>query len=153
MLIKDYNAPIIPGGSFRWREYAYLPGFGNLAVPNEQEFKNAVFLFSQLQPLRAKLNKPLVITSGARTLAYTMHLRKRGIPAALFSAHRSWQAVDLVCPGMETRKLWEFLCQHWDGRIEAWEATQGDPRNGRDGWVHIDTRNWGKRDKALIFKP
>lgn len=153
MLIKDYNAPIVPGGSFTWREYAYMPGFGKLATPSEQEYKNAVFLFAMLQPLRVKLGKPLTITSGARTLAYTMDLKRRKIPAAMFSAHRSWQAVDLVCPSMDTRKLWEFMYEHWDGRLESWQSTQGNPKNKLDGWVHIDTRNWGKRDRALIFLP
>lgn len=138
----DYNAPIIPGGAFTWAEYAQLPGWGHLLTPSGAQKKNALFLFTQLQPLREKLGKPLIISSGARDGVYTLDLRRRGYKAALQSAHIDWQAVDLHCPGMTTAELWHWFNQHWAGRMENLSATPG--------WVHLDTRNWGQR---LRFNP
>jgi uncharacterized protein YcbK (DUF882 family) len=138
----DYNAPIVPGGSFSWGEYALLREWDAFARPTAVQQDNARFLFTQLQPLRERLGHPLIISSGARTGAYTRYLRSRGVPAALQSAHLDWQAVDLQCPGMTTATLWSWLAQHWPGRMENLAATPG--------WVHLDTRSWGQR---LRFNP
>lgn len=135
----DYNAPIIPGGSFTWGEYAKLPNWGHFLHPTEAQKKNAIFLFEQLQPLRKLLNKPLIITSGARDGIYTMDLRRRGYQAGLQSAHIDWRAVDLQCPSMKTIDLWKFFHDHWLGRMENYSATPG--------WVHLDTREWGQKKR------
>lgn len=141
MRYVDYNAPIIPFGDFKWGEYALLRDWGTLAIPSEQQRLNAVRLFTELQPLRQLLNRPLIVTSGARTKQYTQYLRTRGIPAASRSAHLDWQAVDLTCPGMSTLELYNFFNKHWQGRMEHYTATPT--------WVHIDTRNWGKRQRFM----
>ena len=141
-MIIDYKQPILPEGSFTWAEYALLPQFKRYAVPTEKEYIEAVRLFDFLQPLREKLGLPLVITSGVRTKEYTINLRKRGIPAALNSAHNHWQAVDLVCPKLSVKELYQFFDKHWLGRMELLAYTPT--------WVHLDTRSWGKK---IRFKP
>ena len=139
--IQDYNQPIIEAGSFTWAEFTYLKGFKSFATPSEQEYQNALFLFSQLEPLRKQLGFPLIISSGVRTASYTRYLRKRGIPAALNSAHNTWQAIDLICPKLSTPKLWSFFDQYWSGRMELLQYTPT--------WVHIDTRNWGRHQRFV----
>ncbi|NBW08384.1 MAG: hypothetical protein EBR82_10185 [Caulobacteraceae bacterium] len=137
-MITNFDTPIVKGGSFNWREYCLLKGFNKLAQPDVKQHANAIFLFIELQKLRNALGKPLTITSGARTMEYTLWLRKQGIPAALKSAHLDWQAVDLAPPvGMTQKQFWDFCRKHWPGRLENWQATPT--------WVHLDTRNWGLR--------
>lgn len=142
MLIQDYNCPIIDNGSFTWAEFTYLKGFKKFAVPfDEQEYQNALFLFAQLEPLRKQLTFPLIITSGVRTANYTQYLRKQGIPAAIHSAHNTWQAVDLICPKLSTSQLWRFFDTYWSGRMELPHYTPS--------WVHIDTRSWGSHQRFI----
>jgi len=139
MIIKDYNQPIVSNGSFTWAEFTYLKGFKLFTNPSEQEYQNALFLFSQLELLRKQLGYPLIISSGVRTADYTQYLRKKGIPAAINSTHNTWQAVDLICPKLSTKKLWDFFDSRWSGRMELLHYTPT--------WVHIDTRNWGSHQR------
>lgn len=138
----NYRDPIVPGGAFTWAEYARLKSFRRYATPSPQQHDNAIFLFEALEPLRQELGLPLIITSGARTTEYTNYLRQKGIPAARYSAHNDWQAVDLSCPKLSTRELWHFFDKHWLGRMELLLYTPT--------WVHLDTRQWGQR---IRFKP
>lgn len=139
----NLNEPIVKDGNFEWHEYLRLKEWAEFVTPTAEQIKNAVFLFTELQKLRKELGQPLYITSGIRSMAYTKWLRKRGIPAALGSAHLSGQAVDLAPPkGMTTRQFWNWCHKRWPGRMEAFESTPT--------WVHLDTRDWGKR---VRFKP
>jgi uncharacterized protein YcbK (DUF882 family) len=138
-LIENYHQPIVLGGSFTWAEFTLMKGFKTYAGPNEEQYNRALFLFQQLQPLRDLLGLPLIITSGVRTPEYTAHLRRKGISAAIKSAHLDWCAVDLVCPSRSSKWLWDFFDVHWLGRMEHWRDTPT--------WVHLDTRNWGRRQR------
>lgn len=138
----DYSKAIIPRGNFTWGEFLWMPRAARHATLTASEYNNAVFLFSELQKLRKELGRPLIITSGKRDLQYTRLLRRQGIPAAWKSAHIDGQAVDLTCPTMSTAQLWHWIDKRWPGRMEllAWTPS----------WVHLDTRDWGKR---IRFKP
>jgi uncharacterized protein YcbK (DUF882 family) len=135
----DYTQTIVPKGSFTWGEYAYLPRWAVYAEPSETQRKNAVFLFSALQKIRDELKRPIIISSGARTPAYTQALRMLGIPAARKSAHNDWMAVDITCPSLNNKMLWAFCNARWQGRMENIAATPN--------WVHLDTRDWGSRTR------
>lgn len=143
----DYKAPIFidpktgKRGNFTWGEYALLPRFSQYAVPTEQERKNAIFLFQEVQKIRELIGHPIIITGGCRTSAYTKHLRANGIPAAQFSAHNEWRAVDISCPNMTNKELWDFCNKHWAGRMELLRYTPT--------WVHLDTRNWGSHQRFV----
>jgi uncharacterized protein YcbK (DUF882 family) len=141
-IITNFDSPIVEKGSFTWREFLTIRGWNSVVSPTEEQYHNAIFLFHELQKIRNELGKPLTITSGIRTLAYTYYLRKKGIPAALKSAHLEGRAVDLTCPGMKNRQLWEFLRARWPGRMECLTATPT--------WCHIDTRKWLQK---ITFKP
>lgn len=138
-LILKPNQEIVPGCKFTWKDYALLPQWKELASPTSQELENAKFLFTQLYKyIRQPLGKALYISSGARTTAYTKFLRAQGTPAALQSAHNEWKAVDLRPPaGMTNAQFWHWCDARWPGRMENLEATPH--------WVHLDTREWGKR--------
>lgn len=140
--IVDYNAPIVRGGNFTWREYAWLPQWEALLVPTEEQIESARFLFLKLQPLREELGEPLIVTSGARNMEYTRHLRANGVHAAMGSMHLRWGAVDLIAKEMPVKDLWHWFDERWPGRMEFFKYTQG--------WVHIDIKNWGSR---IRFRP
>lgn len=135
---------IIKNGSFTWAEYATAKMWGKLLQPTEEQKANAIQLFTYLEGMiRMPWGQPLFIASGARNDAYTQYLRSQNIPAAIHSAHNEWKAVDLYIPRKCTPKeFWDFCKAHWPGRIEHWVATPS--------WVHLDTREWGKR---ITFKP
>lgn len=134
MIYLDYGLPVVDGCNFLWGEYAYLPRWDTFAIPSEQERKNAQTLFGHLQRLiRDPLKKPIRITSGARPAAYNKLISK-----ATKSAHISWEAVDLAAPaGMSNAEFWHFCDARWPGRMEQLAFTPT--------WVHLDTREWGKR--------
>lgn len=140
----DYKSPIVVDGHFTWGEYALLRQWGRYATPTAVHEQNAIFLFNHLEKLiRLPLNKPITISSGARTLEYTAYLRKEGIPAALRSAHITWEGVDILPPpGMTNAEFWHYCDERWPGRMEKLEFTPT--------WVHLDSRSWGSR---LRFKP
>ena len=139
-MIPDYNSPIITDGNFTWAEYCRLQMWAALAMPTTAQQASIIFLFGELQKIRAALGKPLAISSGIRTDAYTQYLRNRGIPAATRSAHNEGKAVDLKPPaGMTTAQLWDYCAKRWPGRMENLHATPG--------WVHLDTREWGSRKR------
>jgi hypothetical protein len=144
MATLDYKAPIVPGGNFTWAEYARLRAWNTLLVPTAQQMKSAIFLFSNIQTLiREPLGKPIEISSGARSPEYVRYLRSIRIPAAENGAHNTWEGVDLEPPvGMPNKQFWQFCARVWPGRMELLNYTPS--------WVHLDTRQWGKR---LRFHP
>lgn len=146
MKYLDYNAPIVPGGNFTWGEYCQLRSWGGaLLVPTKKEQDKAIFLFTQVQKLiRTPLGKSLDIASGARSVQYARYLRSINIPAAMQGAHNTWDAVDLEPPlGMSNAEFWKFCDKHWPGRIELLKYTPS--------WVHLDTWNWGKRQRFAPY--
>lgn len=142
--LMDYSTLITPNGHFTWHDYALLREWNAYAIPMPSEIQSAIFLFRQIEELiRVPLGKPIYVASGARTAAYTAHLRSRGIQAAIGSAHNTWQAVDLRTPaGMTNKEWWVYCDARWPGRMENLKYTPT--------WVHIDTRQWGQR---IRFNP
>lgn len=132
------------GGNFTWAEYCRLQMWHAFAIPTPEQIKNAEFLFAHLQELiRTPMGQAMVILSGIRTAEYTTYLRSRGIPAATQSAHNEGKAVDLRAPAsMTNAQFWTYCDKRWPGRMENLHATPG--------WVHLDTRQWGKR---IRFNP
>ena len=139
MLLLPYNEEIVQGCHFDWWEYARLQEWNALAIPTDKERASAITLFTHIRDyIRVPLNKALTISSGCRTKEYTQYLRRKGIPAALASAHNEWKAVDLLPPaGMSNAQFWHWCSARWPGRMENLSATPG--------WVHLDTREWGSR--------
>lgn len=137
--LTNYDALIVPGGFFKWKEYALLKEWQAYAVPTPTQQANAIELFTQIRDLiRVPLDKPISISSGARTSEYVAYLRRKGTPAATKGAHLDWAGVDLLPPaGMSVAEFWHFCDSRWPGRMENLSHTPG--------WVHLDTRQWGQK--------
>ncbi len=77
-----------------------------------------------LQPIREKLNKPMIITSG-----YRCNKVNKLVGGKSNSQHLKGQAVDFIVKGMTPKQIVEFICRSgisYDQLI-----------NEYDKWVHI----------------
>lgn len=104
--------------------------------------KNLEDLLYKLNQIRIVFNKPMIITSGLRSLED----QKRINPKALKSRHISGQAADIADP---TGEVWTFLMQHME-LLEANDLYLED-KNSTPTWVHIQTVP--PASKRRIFKP
>jgi hypothetical protein len=95
--------------------------------------------------VRAEWGKPLIVASGARCLKHTLDLRKKGIPAALGSAHLSGEAVDLRPLDLKDIKEFHEFCQI---NLSKWDCWMEDPAFTRT-WAHLQVRP----TRTRIFKP
>lgn len=81
----------------------------------------------------------LLCVSGARCEQHSENLRKRGIPAAVKSAHLEGLAVDLKPADESLLKEFQIFCEK---KIIFWRCRMEDPRYTRS-WVHLDLRGVG----------
>ena len=140
-----YSDPIVKNGHFTWHEYALEREWNKLLVPDTPQKDRAIFLFTHVEKLiRVPLNEEIFVHSGARSKEYTRYLIKKGYKAAMNGAHITWGAVDLGAPKtMTNRQFWNYCDKVWPGRMEILERTPT--------WVHLDIRNWGKRERFIPF--
>ncbi|MCM1073933.1 MAG: D-Ala-D-Ala carboxypeptidase family metallohydrolase [Bacteroides sp.] len=95
-------------------------------------------IFYCLQPIRDKLNKPMIITSGFRCKALNSHPSIKGVSN---SQHCTGQAADFVVPGMSIQSIIDFIIK---SGIEFDQLI-----NEYDKWVHISF-NKGKNRKQVL---
>lgn len=91
-----------------------------------------------LQPLRDKLGKPIIITSGYRSPALN-----KAVGGAPTSQHCKGEAADLYSPGMTIKELYNFVKSsglEYDQMIE--EGT----------WLHLSYRKGHNRKENLLYR-
>lgn len=93
-------------------------------------------IFYVLQPLRAKLGKPMIITSGYRNSQVN-----KLVGGASNSQHTKGQAVDFVVNGMTPAKVCEF--------IKNSDVEYDQCINEYNQWTHI-SYNKGKNRKQYL---
>jgi hypothetical protein len=108
-------------------------------TPNIAQIDNLLnLIFYCLQPLRDKLNKPMIITSGFRNKK--VNALANGKPN---SQHSKGQAADFVVKGMTPNQIIDFIVKsgiEYDQLINEYNK-----------WVHISF-NKGKNRKQPPFK-
>lgn len=98
-------------------------------------------MLSKINEIRHDWGKPITIVSGRRCMKHTEALRKKGIPAALKSAHLEGLAVDVL----RTDELLEFITAN----LEKYNIWMENPEF-TPSWIHIQIRPVkGKR----VFNP
>ena len=81
--------------------------YGYHNYPNTEAIKNLGYLTQNfLQPLRDKINKPILILSG-----YRSELVNQKVGGAKTSQHKYGQAVDIKVKGWSSYTLYEFIKQ------------------------------------------
>lgn len=115
--------------------YAVRHGIEN--IPDEESKENLIQLaVNLLEPLRKKINKPVVILSGYRSQKVN-----KGVGGSKTSQHMKGQAADIRAIGMTPKELYEFIKQNmiYDQLILEF-----------DSWVHVSYKASENRQKSLL---
>ena len=111
------------------------------------EIKNLTDLcYAVLEPVRAKFEKPIIITSGYRTEALCEILK-----SSKSSQHTKGEAVDFEIAGISNLQvaLWiQNNCNFDQLILEFWKAEDKDPNSG---WVHCSFAEGSNRKQVLTF--
>ena len=111
------------------------------------EIKNLTDLcYEVLEPVRAKFDKPIIITSGYRSPELC-----EAIGSKATSQHAKGQAVDFEIAGVSNLQvaLWiQNNCNFDQLILEFWKAEDKDPNSG---WVHCSFVEGSNRKQVLTF--
>ena len=97
-----------------------------------------------LQPIRDRFDKPVVVSSGYRSIALC-----EAIGSSKFSQHALGQAVDFEIMGVDNYELANWICVNleYDQLILEYYKL-GQPNSG---WVHCSYVDSNPRNQALHF--
>ncbi len=129
---------------FTKSQIAARNGLKNL--PGSGEVKNLENVcYEILEPVRAKFEKPVLITSGFRSLEVN---RKLGSSDS--SQHCKGQAVDFEIPGVPNIKVAYWLVNNVD--FDQCILEYYRPLEDSAGWIHVSYNEKGaNRKKVLTF--
>lgn len=112
--------------------------------PTDEHLINIKKLVDEfLQPLREKLDKPIVITSG-----YRSEQLNDEINGSENSQHCKGEAVDIECFGMSNKALAMYIKENMDFDqliLEFYNPDEG----ANSGWVHVSYKETGNRKEVL----
>ena len=110
------------------------------------EIKNLTDLcYGVLEPVRAKFDKPIIITSGFRSEELCV-----AIKSSKTSQHTKGQAVDFEIMGISNLQvaLWiQNNCDFDQLILEFWKEEEG----ANSGWVHCSYKEGSNRKQVLTF--
>ncbi len=115
-------------------------------TPPEEVIPKLTFLCSQiLEPLREKIDKPIIVTSGYRCVELS-----KAIGSSENSQHCKGEAVDIEALGMSTLSLAEMIINHFIFDQVILECFNKD--KGLDsGWVHCSLTSGENRKEVLTY--
>tara|TARA_R100001460_G_scaffold41877_1_gene77767 strand:- start:1225 stop:1698 length:474 start_codon:yes stop_codon:yes gene_type:complete len=115
-------------------------------TPPDDIIPKLSFLATQiLEPLREKIDKPILITSGYRCPKLC-----EAIGSKPTSQHTKGEAVDIEAIGMSTLNLAEMIINHFDFDQVILECFNKD--KGLDsGWVHCSLTSGENRKEVLTY--
>lgn len=93
-------------------------------------------IYFVLNPLRARLQKPIIITSGFRCKELN-----KAVNGAEYSQHLRGQAVDFIIEGMKPSEIIKF--------INATNIEYDELINEYDKWVHISFNKRNNRNRCF----
>lgn len=110
------------------------------------EIKNLTDLcYAVLEPVRAKFEKPIIVTSGYRSEELCV-----AIKSSKTSQHTKGQAVDFEIAGVSNLQvaLWiQNNCDFDQLILEFWNEEEG----ANSGWVHCSYNEGSNRKQVLTF--
>jgi zinc D-Ala-D-Ala carboxypeptidase len=114
-------------------------------TPPQDIIPKLSFLATQiLEPLRERIQKPIIITSGFRTPDLS-----KAIGSSENSQHCKGEAVDIEAIGMSTLNLAEMIINHFEFDQVILECyKQGDMNSG---WVHCSLKSGDNRKQVLTY--
>lgn len=112
-------------------------------MPDVNSLDNLLnLIYYCLQPIRTKLNKPMIVTSG-----YRCEVLNQKVGGSKTSAHKYGRACDFIVNGMSVEKIVEFV------RFCGVPFTQLIEEHGKNGcWVHISYNANNLKKEVLRYK-
>ena len=134
---------------FKLSEFEKSSTATRLGIKNKAgsgEIKNLTDLcYAVLEPVRAKFEKPIIVTSGYRSEELCV-----AIKSSKTSQHTKGQAVDFEIAGVSNLQLaiWiENNCDFDQLILEFWKEDEG----ANSGWVHCSYNEGSNRKQVLTF--
>ena len=134
---------------FKLEEFEKSSTATRLGIKNKAgsgEIKNLTDLcYAVLEPVRAKFDKPIIVTSGYRSEELCV-----AIKSSKTSQHTKGQAVDFEIAGVSNLQLaiWiENNCDFDQLILEFWKEEEG----ANSGWVHCSFNEGSNRKQVLTF--
>ena len=134
---------------FQLHEFEKSSTATRLGIKNKAgsgEIKNLTDLcYAVLEPVRAKFEKPIMVTSGYRSEELCV-----AIKSSKTSQHTKGQAVDFEIAGVSNLQLaiWiENNCDFDQLILEFWKEEEG----ANSGWVHCSYNEGSNRKQVLTF--
>ena len=134
---------------FKLSEFEKSSTATRLGIKNKAgsgEIKNLTDLcYAVLEPVRAKFEKPIMVTSGYRSEELCV-----AIKSSKTSQHTKGQAVDFEIAGVSNLQLaiWiENNCDFDQLILEFWKEDEG----ANSGWVHCSYNEGNNRKQVLTF--
>jgi zinc D-Ala-D-Ala carboxypeptidase len=114
-------------------------------TPPQDIIPKLSFLATQiLEPLREKIEKPIIITSGYRSPQLSL-----AIGSSQKSQHCKGEAVDIEAIGMSTLNLAEMIINHFEFDQVILECYKKGDMNS--GWVHVSLKSGDNRKEVLTY--
>lgn len=118
-------------------------GIDNTKPSKEVVVRLTVLAKSLLQPLRNRIKKPVIITSGYRCLELNRSLGSKDN-----SQHVLGEAVDIYVPGYTALELARFILTTG---LEFDQLILENYEGPGTGWVHISRKAAGNRNQVLTY--
>jgi len=114
-------------------------------TPPQDIIPKLSFLATQkLEPLRERIQKPIIITSGYRSPEVSL-----AIGSSQLSQHCKGEAVDIEALGMSTLNLAEMIINHFEFDQVILECYKKGDMNS--GWVHVSLKSGDNRKEVLTY--
>ena len=108
------------------------------------EIKNLTDLcYGVLEPVRAKFEKPIIVTSGYRSEELCV-----AINSSKTSQHTKGQAVDFEIAGVSNLEVALWIENHCDFDQLILEYYTGEANSG---WIHVSYKDGSNRKQVLTF--
>lgn len=118
-------------------------GIDNTKLSEEVITNLTVLARSLLQPLRSRIKKPVIITSGYRCLELN-----RSLGSSDNSQHVQGEAVDIYVPGFTALELARFILTTG---LEFDQMILENYEGPGTGWIHISRVQKGNRNQVLTY--
>ena len=135
--------------NFKLEEFEKSSTATRLGIKNKAgsgEIKNLTDLcYAVLEPVRAKFDKPIMVTSGYRSEELCV-----AIKSSKTSQHTKGQAVDFEIAGVSKLQLAIWIqnnCDYDQLILEFWKEEEG----ANSGWVHCSYNEGSNRKQVLTF--
>ena len=107
-----------------------------------------------LEPLRTAINKPIIVTSGYRSNALNVTMRKAGYYTSKTSQHMKGEAADIIVHGMTNKEIVKILLKLgilFDQCIIESSERVVNGNIHRSEWLHISRKKDGNRKQILTM--